>query len=490
MISFEEYADHDAMGLAQIIRTKAVSPLELLETAIARIERVNPIVNAVVTTMYDLARKQIDKGLAAGPLSGVPFLLKDLGLYHPGVPTSSGSRFLADHISNRESTLLSRYRNAGLVFVGKTNVPELGLTVTTESQLWGPCRNPWNLERTSGGSSGGSAVAVATGMVPAAHGSDGGGSIRIPAACCGLFGLKPTRARIPVGPHEGESWNGMVTDHVITRSVRDSALLLDIAAGGSPGDPYCAPPHSGSFLNAVEKDPKRLRIAVSTRPPTGAEVDPLCIAAVKDAARLCHELGHHIIETDLEIDPEMLQSATVTIINTNVHAKLTALGQQFNRAVTEENVECMTWLAYEAGRQTSAYDLLKAIESIHGLGRDLARFFESHDMLLTPVLLKPPVYLGYLNTMTPVSKDYVKRLYRFFGFTALFNATGQPAMSVPLYWTPDNLPIGLQFVGRFGDEAGLLQLASQLEKARPWQTRRPALNFLTAAKVDSKESED
>ncbi|MFC1884491.1 amidase [Thermodesulfobacteriota bacterium] len=475
MSPMNDYENYDAMGLAELVRTGETTPVELLETAVSRIEAINPAVNAVVTPMYDLAREQIQAGLFDGPLKGVPFLLKDLGLFYPGVPTTFGSRFFADFVSDQESTLSIRYREAGLLSLGKTNVPEFGITVTTESQLFGPCRNPWNLERTSGGSSGGSAAAVATGMVPAAHGSDGGGSIRIPASCCGLFGLKPTRGRIPAGPHAGEGWNGMSTNHAITRSVRDSALLLDIASGPSSGDPYCAPPQKGTYLEEVDKDPGKLKIAFTLVPPSEAPVDEQCIAAVHDAAGLCENLGHHINEAAPKINADHLQFASGTIINANLRAMLELRGHMLNREVQETDVEPITWAAAEAGVRTPSSDLVRAIDIIHQLGRELAGFFENYDLLLSPVLLKPPVPLGYLDTTLKETKEYMEKLYSFFGFTGLFNATGQPAMSVPLYWTPDNLPVGVQFAGRFGEEALLFRLAAQLEEARPWKDRRPEI---------------
>lgn len=467
------YETYDAVGLAELVRSGETTEKELLETAVARIDTANPAINAVVTPMYDQARRQIEEGLPDGPLKGVPFLLKDLGLMYPGVPTTFGSRLFADFTSNLESTILTRYREAGLVFLGKTNVPEFGLTVTTESQLFGPCRNPWNLERTSGGSSGGSAAAVAAGMVPAAHGSDGGGSIRIPASCCGLFGLKPTRGRIPSGPHVGEGWNGMSTHHVISRSVRDSALLLDISAGAAPGDPYCAPHQKSPYLTEVGRHPGKLKIAVTTAPPDNFPVDQECVAATLDAAKLCQDLGHQIIEAAPTVNWETLQFATVTIINANMNSVLEMRGHMLNRTVQENEVERVSWMAAEAGKQISSSDLLRAINTIHQIGRNLAGFFEDYDILLSPVLLKPPVPLGYLDTMADKMKDYVVNLYSFFGFTGLFNATGQPAMSVPLYWTPDNLPVGVQFAGRFGEEDLLLRLAAQLEEARPWKNRCP-----------------
>ncbi len=473
MNPFNEYERYDALGLAELVRRGEVTPLELLEAAIRRVEARNPALNAVVMPMYDEARQRIAAGLPEGPLRGVPFLLKDLGLFYKGFPTTFGSRLFADFVPDHDSTLVNRYRRAGLVIFGKTNTPEFGITITTESQLYGACRNPWDLSRSSGGSSGGAAVSVAAGMVPVAHASDGGGSIRIPASCCGLFGLKPTRARVPVGPDVGEGWNGMSADHVISRSVRDSAAFLDVAAGPSTGDPYWAPPVAGPFGKAVERPPGKLQIAFTTAPPSGLPVDPQCVAAVSAAAKLCADLGHAVEEARPAFDFEPFQQAAVAIINANTGAMLDLRAKELGREVTQQDVEYVTWRTAQAGKSSSASDHVRALHVIHQVTRQVAVFFQKYDILLSPVLLKPPVPLGFLNTRSEEVRTYVKNLYSYFGFTNLFNATGQPSMSVPLYWTPDQLPIGLLFSGRFGDEALLLSLAAQLESACPWKDRRP-----------------
>jgi amidase len=470
----DDYESYDAVGLAQLVREGQTSPEALLEAAITRVDARNPELNAVVMQMYDEARRSIRSGLPEGPLRGVPFLLKDLRLLYKGFATTFGSRLFAGMVAGHDSTLVTRYRQAGLVVFGKTNTPEFGVTVTTEPALYGPCRNPWDRERTTGGSSGGAAAAVAAGMVPAAHASDDGGSIRIPAACCGLFGLKPTRARIPSGPDVGEGWNGMSTDHVITRSVRDSAAFLDLSAGPALGDPYCGPAAAGPFLAEVGRDPGPRRIAFTVAPPSGNKVDPQCVAAVQDAARLCADLGHTVEEAAPVFNYEPFQAAVVAIINTHTAAMVAGAAKVLGREVTESDVEYVTWRAAVAGRETSAPEYVDAVRVIHRTGRKVASFFETYDLLLSPVLLQPPVPLGYLDTHSRDVRAYVKNLYSFFGFTNLFNATGQPAMSVPLYWTPDGLPVGLQFAGRFGDEALLLRMAGQLEHARPWKDRRPA----------------
>ncbi|MCP4752344.1 MAG: amidase [Proteobacteria bacterium] len=475
MSKISDYASYDGLGLAELVRTGETSALELLEEAIERVEALNPQLNAVVCKMYDQARKSIKAGLPDGPLKGVPFLLKDLGANYQGVPTSSGSQLFADFIPDHDSEIVVRYKNAGLVIFGKTNTPEFGLTITTEPRLFGPCRNPWNLGRTSGGSSGGAAAAVASRMVPVAHASDGGGSIRIPASCCGLFGLKPTRGRVPAGPDVGEGWNGMSIQHVVSRSVRDSAAFLDAVAGPAPGDPYWAPPVAGPYLGETGKDPGKLKIAFTTVPPSKAETDPACIRAVEQTVELCESLGH-FVETDRpEIDSELFAKATINVINANVLSTLQIRANNLGRDLSPEDVEHITWLMARNGSRVSGVDYVQSVQHLHQVGRQVADFFADYDILLCPVLLQTPVALGTLDTMSKDVSTYGKEFSSFFGFTNLFNATGQPSMSVPLYWSDDNLPVGLQFAANFGNEALLFRLAAQLEQARPWKDKKPAI---------------
>ena len=474
---FREYENYDALGLAQLVKKGDIRAEELLEAAVDRVEKRNPKLNAVVNKMYDQARESIAAGLPKGPLEGVPFLLKDLGVFYKGVPTSYGSRIFAEAIPDHDSELVLRYQKAGLVIFGKTNTPEFGMTLTTEPRLFGPCRNPWNPARTPGGSSGGAAAAVASGMVPVAHASDGGGSIRVPASCCGLFGLKPTRARTSFAPDAGEGWAGMSVHHVISRSVRDSAALLDATAGPAPGDPYWAPPPKRPFLDEVGEPPGRLKIAFTTTPPTGMAVDQECIQATHGAAKLCEELGHQVEEKAPIIDQEVLGPAVVNIINVSIWGNIALGAKTLGRELLPEDVEKVTWRAAENGKTLSAADYFNSVQTLHRTGRQAALFFKDYDVLLSPVLLKPPILLGRLNMMTDDMRQYVRELSGFFGFTSLFNATGQPSMSVPLYWTADNLPVGLQFTARFGEEDLLFRLASQLETALPWKNRRPALDF-------------
>ena len=474
-MNFKEYGSYDALGLAELVRKGEVDSSELLETAIAHAEKVNPELNAIVNRMYDLARESVVNGLPEGPLRGVPFLLKDLGASYAGIPTSRGSRLYQDAVPDYDSELVKRYKQAGLVTFGKTNTPELGLTITTEPTLFGPCRNPWNLERSAGGSSGGAAAAVASGIVPAAHASDGGGSIRIPASCCGLFGMKPTRARVSAGPAEGEGWNGMSINHVISRSVRDSAAFLDAVSTPALGDPYWAPPPDRAFLEEVGIDPGQLKIAFTTITPSGKKADKDCTTAVEQTAKLCENLGHEMISSCPQIDSNELALATVTIINVNVWSEVEAGLRSLKRGLLPNDLEHVTATIAAQGRETPALELHQAIHTIHRLGRQVALFFEDYDVLLSPVLLTPPVTLGTLNTASADTRTYAINLSNYFGFTNLFNATGQPSMSVPLYWTADGLPVGLQFTAKFGHEALLFRLASQLEQAQPWKDKRPPI---------------
>ncbi len=474
---FGAYERYDGLGLAELVRTGQVSPEELLEAAIDRIERRNPAVNAVVQRLYDEARAAIRAGLPDGPFTGVPLLLKDLVVLCAGTVTTHGSAFFRDAVADHDSELVARLKRAGLVLLGKTSSPEFGLTTSTEPRLHGPTRNPWNLEHSAGGSSGGAAAAVAAGMVPMAQASDGGGSIRIPASACGVFGLKPTRARTPFGPDLGEGWAGSSVAHAITRTVRDSAALLDATCGPDVGDPYWAPPARGPFLAEVGVEPGRLAISFTTRPWSDQPVDPECVAAVESAARLLMDLGHDVEEARPEWDEAGRARAAVTVIAAYTRASLDARERQVGRAATPDDVEPMTWPLAESGRTATAADLAAAVTTLHRTGRAAGRFFTRYDALLTPTMCRPPERLGVLamSAATQEARDaYVKALFASIAFTAPFNGTGNPAMSVPLHWSAAGLPIGVQLVGGFGDEATLFRLAAQLEQARPWADRRPA----------------
>ncbi|MBO0861011.1 MAG: amidase [Chloracidobacterium sp.] len=471
-----EYDKYDALSLAELIAKKEITPAELLDAVRLRAEYINPKINAFSHFYFDKAREQIEGGLGQGPFHGVPFALKDLGQYLEGTITSAGGRIWKDQIANYDSTLVKRYKQAGLVIFGKTMSPELGLTTTTESVLYGRTRNPWNLERTSGGSSGGASSAIASRILPMAHASDGGGSIRIPASCCGLFGLKPTRARTPVGPFKFESWNGLSAHHALTISVRDSAALLDATSGPELGAPYYAPPQQRPFLMEVGADPGKLRIALIVDSPTGTRVDPECVQAVKEAAKLCEGLGHEIEETQWPIDAETMREAFLTIVHVSVARELDEAATPLGRAVTDQDVELVTWEMAQRGREIGGVAYSRAIVTIHQIGLAMAKFHRSYDVILNPTLGKPPVPLGVLSLSPPDMRTFVREITEFSPFTAVYNLTGQPSMSAPLHWTQDGLPVGVMFSARFGDEATLFRLAAQLEKAKPWAGRRPNMH--------------
>jgi len=466
----------DALAQAELVRRGEVKAIELVDAAIERIERLNPRLNAVVTPMYDAARKAAADPLPDGPFARVPFLLKDFLAEYAGVRFTEGTAFLSEYVPDQDSELVKRYKRAGLIVVGKTNTPELAIGATTEPRLFGPTRNPWDPGRTPGGSSGGAAAAVAAGMVPMAHGNDAGGSIRIPASCCGVFGLKPTRARNPLGPHYGDLFSGLVSEHALTRSVRDSAALLDATSGPALGDPYWAPPPARPYLREVGADPGRLRIAFTAQTPLGTEVHPHCVEAVRDAAALCAELGHEMVEAAPAIHGELLWQAFTTILSAGFAWGVADWGRRTGRAPTAEFFEPFVWAFTGQGRRLSAPDYLLALQDLQRLTRNVARFFVNYDVWLTPTLGEPPVPLGTFAFSGDDPFKLRRRVAAFSPFTYIANVTGQPAMSVPLFWSPKGLPVGSHFMGRFGEEATLFRLAAQLEAARPWAGRRPPLS--------------
>ena len=448
-MNVEEFERYDGLGLAELVRRRQVSAADVLDAAIARIEARNPAVNAVVSRLYDQARAAIAAGLPAGPLTGVPYLLKDLGAHYTGAVTSYGSALFKDFVLDHDSELTVRLKRAGLVIAGKTNMPELGLATSTEPRLFGPTRNPWSL----------------------AH-SAGGGSIRIPASCCGLFGLKPTRARNPMGPDAGEGWGGNSVGHAITRTVRDSAALLDATSGPDVGDPYWAPPPARPFLDEVGRDPGRLRVAITTTPWNGQPVDPECAEAAMAAGRLCERLGHRVEEARPEFDAGALGAATLVIIGANLRVALEARAAALGRELAAADVERITWARAMDGYTARAADYARSIGVVHRTGRAVARFFTRYDILLTPTMCRPPYPLGVIDLMSEDDAGYMQAVLATIAFTSLFNASGNPAMSVPLGWSRAGLPIGVQFVAAFGDEAALFRLAAQLEAEAPWAHRR------------------
>jgi Asp-tRNA(Asn)/Glu-tRNA(Gln) amidotransferase A subunit family amidase len=471
MARFPEYETFDAVGLAELVRRKELSAAEIAEAAIERIDRRDSSLNAVICRFYDDPRWRLPISPGDAPLAGVPYLFKDLGVHCAGFPTTSASRYLKGFIASRDSTLVERCRAAGMTILGKTNTCEFGLCAATEPVFTGTTFNPWSRERSAGGSSGGSAVAVAAGMVPAAAANDGGGSIRIPAANCGLFGLKPTRARTPVGPDIGEVWSGLTTYHAITRTVRDSAALLDATAGPAAGDPYWAPPPSRPFAAEVETDPGRLRIAITTRAPGGYPVHADCRGAVAIAARLCESLGHVVEEAAPDFDLAGLKAHFRTLWGVNLASNLEQYRRAGLPAPGPADLETITKLVAEEGRQKSGCDYLQAVRAFHRVGRDFAAFFQTYDVLITPTMTQPPWPLGTVDMMENDLDRFTEVLFSLQAFTPQFNVTGQPAASIPLHWNREGLPIGVQVATRFGDEATLLRLCGQLERAAPWIDR-------------------
>lgn len=476
MTGFSDYDDYDALGLADLVRKKEVSPLELLEEAIARLEKVDGTLNSVPLKHYDEARAAIDAGLPDGPFTGVPFLLKDLHLLMEGTVTSFGSGAFKDNVADHDSTLTERYKQAGLVIFGKSNSPEFGLAGTTEPRLYGPTRNPWNTEHSPGGSSGGAAAAVAAGVLPVANASDGGGSIRIPASACGLFGMKPSRARTPMGPDRGEGWGGMSSSHAVSRTVRDNAALLDATAGPAPGDPYSCSAPARPFLEEVGIDPRPLRIAVTATGPNGNRADADVRAGLDATVALLEELGHHVTEAAPKIDATDMTAAQIGLIASSIALTLDMRGEALGRPVSQQDVENITWAIAENGRGLNGTDVARGTLLIHQFGRKVASFMEDYDVLLSPTLALPPVPLGTVNMDSDDIGAYIDINARYMPFAGLFNMTGQPSMSVPLHWTADGLPVGMMFTAPFGDESTLFQLAGQLERAQPWGDRRPPVH--------------
>lgn len=470
-MALKEYADYDAVGLADLVRKKQVSAKELLDEAIARTAKIDPKINAVVVKHYDYAERQIARGLPDGPFTGVPFLLKDLDPLE-GTRTTSGASVLREVVADHNGTLAQRFLDAGVTIFGKSASPEFGLMPTTESRLFGPTRNPWNLAHSSGGSSGGAGAAVAARILPCAHASDGGGSIRIPASASGVFGLKPSRARNPLGPDRGEGWGGFSCGHVVSISVRDSAVMMDAIHGAEPSSPYVAPPPERPFAQEVGRDPGRLRISFTDKSPFGDAIDPEIASAVREVARMLEKHGHHVEERapPLAADPAAVMT---TIVGANTALTVRLLEQRFGREMTTQDLEILTLaMAHNAGK-TAATDYVAAQLAAFQISRALASFFEGCDVFLCPTLCTPPLRLGELDTMSEDLTHIAPILRRYMPGTSMFNMSGQPAMSVPLAWNKAGLPLGMMFSARFGDEATLFRLAGQLEQECPWKNKIP-----------------
>ncbi len=492
-----DYDACDATDLANLVRTKKASPRELCEAAIARIERVDPQLNAVVLRFFEQGLEAANGALPAGPFKGVPFLLKNLGAFAKDTPLDFGTKYCAGFVCQEDSTLVARYRQAGLVFLGRTNNSELGLEPFTEPAVYGPTHNPWKHGYTAGGSSGGAAAAVAAGLVPVAHGSDGGGSLRIPASCCGVFSMKPTRGRTPVGPMRTELWRGLSIDNVISRSVRDSAGLLDATCGPEAGAVHDVPPPPGRYVNELYVPPGRLRIGFTKRPHLVGEPHPDCVAAVEATAKMCAALGHDVEEAELELDTAQVTRDFFTYVTHETAAEM-ARGQLFfGRKPRPREFKSSTWLAAMLGRQPSGVDIALAWDRLQEVGLALRKYLGRFDVLLTPTLGTPPFPHGACSAkgfeaflhdvvargrLAPalhvpgMVEKAAARAFNFIPYTPLANITGNPSMSVPLVWNHDGLPIGTMFTGRFGDETTLFRLAAQLENAHPWAGKRPPVH--------------
>jgi len=495
VISAEEYRRHDALGLAELVRSRQVSASELLEAAIARSAEVNPKLNAIIIPMHELARERAQQNLE-GPFAGVPFLTKDLFQEYAGVQTAFGCKGLkaAHYKPDIHAEITARWLKAGAVVFGRTNTPEFGAKGITEPEAWGPTRNPWNLERIPGGSSGGSASAVAAGIVPMAGANDGGGSIRIPAAYCGLFGLKPGRGRTPWGPQMSEAMHGAAMNHVVSRSVRDSAAMLDATHGSDTGSLCHLAPPARSYLEEVSRALGKLRIAFSTRSPIGSTVDPEAIKAVTDATRLLESLGHHVEEAEPQVDG--LQLAKDFIVMWFAQCAATVRQIKRRTGCGNEGFELDTLAMAAFGEASRASEYVEGYWRWGDYTRQLGEFHQKYDLYMTPTLAHPAPRVGQIATpqwqhvamkilmalglsrvilKSGMIEQMVQENLKWVPFTQLGNLTGVPGMSVPLHWTPDGLPLGVHFLASHGGEGLLFQLAGQLEQAKPWKDKWPSL---------------
>lgn len=473
MPGFDSYANYDAMGLAELVRRKEVSPLDLVEAAFSAIEALNPDLNAVTLVLEDQARTAAQGVPPDGPYCGVPFLIKDLVVSYAGVPTSCGSRFFDGWTRDFDSEILRRWKRAGLIVIGKTNTPELGSSGSTEPVANGATHNPWSLNHTPGGSSGGSAAAVAAGIVPMAHANDAGGSIRGPASCCGLVGLKPTRGRNPLGPDAAEYWNGLVVEHVVTRSIRDCAALLDCTAGPDVGDPHQAPLPARPFLTEVGAGVEPLRIGVALTGTRSARFSPEAAAAVEKTAKQLESLGHRVEVAEPDYHVEALGEAFMTIFAAATAHAIEDYAQATGQVPSTNNLERNNLWLLERGRALSAIDLERALSGLNIVTRNFARFFVDYDVWLTPTMATPPPPLGHLYADVDDVDLFFERLWTFNPLNSIYNVSGQPAISLPLHISEDGLPIGVMLGARFGEESLLIRLSAQLEAAMPWAGQHP-----------------
>ena len=478
MISLNEYASYDGLGLAELVARKEVRPEELVETALKAIETVNPKLNSVLQVLAEPALVEARGNLPSGPFSGVPFLIKELVVHAKNVRCDMGSRLAQGYVAPDDSELMARFRRAGFILTGTTQTPELGYNPTTETVLFGPVHNPWRHGHSAGGSSGGSGASVAAGIVPVAHANDGGGSIRIPAACNGLVGLKPTRDRIPTGPDYADPLCGMAIEFVVSRSVRDSAALLDLVAGADVGAPGLPVPPARPYRQEVGAPPGKLRIAWTTTAPSGEKIDPECEKAVHETVRLLEELGHTVVEDRPLYDWDEFLDNIHVIWTAYTTFSVDGLAATMGRTPGPENLEAVTIACYEDGKRRTAAELLQSLDYNNKLSRRVGTFFAGYDAFVSPTLAYPPASHGQIDQNRPgmTAMEWTRHIFNYIVFTPVFNSTGQPAMSLPLHWADNGLPIGVQVAARFGDEATLLRLASQLEEARPWAGKRPVVH--------------
>lgn len=493
-MTFEEYRKHDALALAELVRKKEVTPAELIEIAIQRAESVNPKINAIIHKMYDKAKEMANKVNVNASFAGVPFLIKDIGIHIKDEPLTRGSKAWQGFKSTEDSLIVNKFRQGGLMFLGRTNAPEFGITPYTEPKYYGPTRNPWNTAKTAGGSSGGSAAAVAAGITPIATASDGGGSIRIPAANCGLFGLKPSRGRVTLGNQTGEWWSGAVVEGCVSRSVRDSAAFLDLIQGNAVGDLYMTQPPARPYLEEIQIDPKPLKIAYSTQHTLGHKMHAETAKAVHQAAELLKDMGHQVEETKLPYEPEDLTEIFLTTVVAEAAADFEDLERFLGRKVRTSDVEIANYALALLGRTFSAKDFAYQKRRWNEVARRVGAFHEQYDILLTSTVAMPPFDIGAiqptsgeLSSLRVVNAfglgsvlkasigPLAEKTFSYIPYTAIANMTGQPSMSVPLHWTPENLPVGTMFTAALGREDLLFQLAGQLEKAKPWFDKVPNL---------------
>jgi amidase len=475
-MAFSEYADHDGLGLAKLVRTGEVTPLELLEEAIARSERHNPTLNAIVYKAYDEARKIAKGKLADGPFKGVPFLIKDISMAVANWPMTNGSALLAGYVSDADAELTKRYRAAGMVLFGKTNTPEFGIPGTTEGRHLGSCHNPWNANHSTGGSSGGAGAAVASGIVPMAHASDGLGSIRIPAAQCGLFGMKPTQNRNPGGPDDRGRAHGLIVDHVVTRTVRDSAAMLDWTGYPEDDAPYAPAPKARPYLDEIATPPGRLRIAFCAENIQNTPLHPDVQATFEKTVKLLGDLGHTMIDKpSLGVNLRKLYKAQGFVSGAVGIVGYEEWAEKMKRPLDESTLEWLALVGYRAAKEVSQKDVAWGLQTIRLIGREILSLYRDFDVLLQPIQLSPAPPLGFLDSMNVRAREFNRRQGQIFGLTPVANLTGQPAMSVPMALSSDKLPIAMMFSGRYGDEATLFRLAAQLEQAQPWIDRKPPI---------------